>query len=83
MIIKSILIEKETNIIPYKDEYFLRAKLTFLVTVLGFFNFRKSINYDVTMFQDFKSYEEYWDNLITNKTTIPYNLINDNIIFEC
>lgn len=71
----------KTEHCSYKGEPFMRAVLNFEIVVLWFFNYEKSIIYDVTMFEDFKNYMDYWNQLILNKNEVPFKIIKSREIF--
>lgn len=78
---KCKLIAYHTEHKSYKDDYYMRATLMFQIIVFGVYKYQKNITYDVTMFEDFKSFKDDWSNMINQKIDVPYSLIKDNKIF--
>lgn len=78
---KCRLIGKKHSCNGYKGEPYMRATLSFEIIYLGFFKKIKIITYDVTMFENYKSYLDNWDEMIENKRNVKYSIIQDRIIF--
>lgn len=76
------LISYRTDYNLYKGESYMRGFLTFKITVFGLYTYQKEIIYDVTMFGDFKAYTNYWDELISQQTEIPFRLVKNKKIFD-
>lgn len=71
----------DTEIGRYKEDYYMRGYLTFEIRILGIIKYYKKIVYDVTMFNDFKSYKNYWQEMVDNKNLVNFSIIKDNKIF--
>jgi len=78
---KCRLIELKTSIKNYKGEIYMRANLKFEIIYFGFYKTYKTIIYDVTMFEDFKSHEEYWKQMISSKLLVEKSIIKNRKIF--
>lgn len=78
---KCRLIKKDVDFNIYKGESYMRALLTFEIILFGFFKYEKTIKYDVTMFSNFKLYQDNWDSMIKNKSLVSFKAIKNNIIF--
>lgn len=63
-------------------ESYLMCFLKFEIVILKFFKYYKTIRYDLTMFDDWKSYKEYWNELINSNQTIDNSIIKNKIIFK-
>lgn len=64
----------------YKGEPYLRNRLHFKKKVF-FWWVKFSIIYDLTMFQNWKSYQDNWDNMISTQGKIDPSAIKERIIF--
>ena len=65
----------------YKGDMYNRNTLIFQIYFLGIKIFKKTVTYDLTMFNDFKLYQDYWNSLISAKSKIKYSIIKDQQIF--
>lgn len=65
----------------YKGDMYNRNTLIFQIYFLGIKIFKKTVTYDLTMFNDFKLYQDYWNCLIISKSKIKYSIIKDQQIF--
>ena len=65
----------------YKGEMYNRNTLMFQIYFLGIKIFKKTVTYDLTIFNDFKLYQDYWNSLISAKSKIKYSIIKDQQIF--
>ena len=65
----------------YKGDMYNRNTLIFQIYFLGIKIFKKTVTYDLTMFNDFKLYQDYWNSLKTSKSKIKYSIIKDQQIF--
>ena len=65
----------------YKGDMYNRNTLIFQIYFLGIKIFKKTVTYDLTMFNDFKLYQDYWNCLISAKSKIKYSIIKDQQIF--
>lgn len=59
----------------------MRGYLTFEIKLLDIIKYKKKIIYDVTMFSDFKSYKDYWQEMVDSRSLVDYSIIKDNKIF--
>lgn len=64
----------------YKGEDYLRCRLYFKKKIL-FWYYRFSIIYDLTMFDNWKAYQDNWDNMIRTQGNIIPSAIKERIIF--
>ena len=67
---------KTVSLSQYKGESFIRYRLYFKIWL-----FKWSIIYDLTMFDDWKSYTDLWDGMIKNRSKIKISAIKANKIF--
>ncbi len=65
----------------HKGEMYNRNTLIFQIYFLGIKIFKKTVTYDLTMFNDYKLYNDYWNTLISAKSKIKYSIIKDQQIF--
>ena len=65
----------------YKGDMYNRNTLIFQIYFLGIKIFKKRVTYDLTMFNDYKLYKDYWNTLIKEKSKIKYSIIKDQQIF--
>lgn len=76
------LISYETEHNIYKGESYMRAFLKFKVVLFGLFSYNKIIFYDVKMFENYREFIEYWDNLIKERSVVPFSIIKHRAIFD-
>ena len=69
----------EDNI--YKGEPYRRCVLSFRLTWFWLFKSSREIIYDLTMFDDYKTYQDYWDDAIKSKSTFQIKAIQHRKIF--
>lgn len=81
---------KTAKLIKYKTSDFINhckgepyeiVHLTFEKTIFFFFKKRFTVEYHLTMFQDWKAWHEHWDRLIETEARIPLRECRNKIIF--